>query len=164
MTNTPFSVAIIDDDPMMCQLVEDLIGRKYPNAQALRYSTGEEALASGFTPDLVILDYQLDSVKPDALNGLQVLKKIKQRSEHTPVLFLSGQDRLEVATNTVKFGAYDYIVKNDTTFAKLENSINNILEVNSLKKTGKTQKMMNNLFWVLITTLFAYIVYLRLQS
>jgi DNA-binding NtrC family response regulator len=80
------------------------------------------------------------------------------------VLFLSGQDRLEVATNTVKFGAYDYIVKNDTTFAKLENSINNILEVSTLKKTGKTQKMMNNLFWVLISALFAYIVYLRLQG
>lgn len=162
MSSAPFSIAIIDDDPMMSQLLEDLIGRKFPNAHALKYGTGEEALASGFSPDIVILDYQLDSVKPDALNGIQVLKKLKQKNSDLPVVFLSGQDRLEVATNTVKFGAYDYIVKNDTTFAKLENSITNILELRSLRKSSKSQTVWNTVFWVLIAVLFGYIVYLKM--
>jgi DNA-binding NtrC family response regulator len=163
MTQKPFSVAIIDDDPMICQLVEDLLGRKFPDAQATVFHTGEEALASGFDPDLVILDYQLDTVKPDALNGLQVLSKLKQRHRDLPVVFLSGQDRLEVATNTMKFGAYDYIVKNDTTFARLENSIAKIQEVQTLRKTTKSQAVMNRLFWLIIAAFILYIVYLRVQ-
>lgn len=163
MPTKPFSIAIIDDDPMISQLLEDLIGRKFPDAHALKYGTGEEALASGFSPDMVILDYQLDAVKPDALNGIQVLKKLKQRDSDLPVIFLSGQDRLDVATNTVKFGAYDYIVKNDTTFAKLENSITKILELQSLRKNSKSQNMWNSVFWILIAVLFAYIVYMKLQ-
>jgi DNA-binding NarL/FixJ family response regulator len=163
MINEAFSVAVVDDDPMMRQLIADTLARKFPQAHVEHYSIGEDLLASALTPDLAILDYHLDAVKPDALNGLQVLTKLKDRYRDLPVIFLTAQDRLDVATNTIKYGAYDYIVKNETAFARLENAISNIVQLSSLRKTSKSQGLMNKVFWALIFVLLAYILYLRMQ-
>jgi two-component system OmpR family response regulator len=164
MDQKAYSIAIIDDDPLMAQLVEDLVLRTYPNASPLRYGSGEEALASGFDPDLVILDYHLDATKPDALNGMQVLSKLRDRQLRAPVLFLSGQDRLEVASNTIKFGAFDYIVKNETALPRLEKAMANALEIRTLRATTRTQSLMNRIFWIVIAGFIAYFLYLRLAG
>jgi hypothetical protein len=39
---------------------------------------------------------------------------------------LSGQDKIEVAVETMKHGAFDYVVKNPTGFIRVENSLNNL--------------------------------------
>lgn len=163
MHQNSYSVAIIDDDPMMSEMIADLITRKFPGAESTRFSSGEEALASGFDPDVVILDYHLDALRPEAMNGIQVLSKLKERHARAPVVFLSAQDRVEVATNTIKFGAFDYIVKNETAMPRLEKAIGNALEVGTLRATTKSQRLMTRLFWIVILAFAAYILYLRLN-
>ncbi|MFN8142804.1 MAG: response regulator [Bacteroidia bacterium] len=71
-------------------------------------------------PIPVVLDYHLDSSDPTAMNGLQVLKKIKEQFPEVPVIFLSGQEKAEIAANTMKYGAYDCVVKNESAFHRLE--------------------------------------------
>src|SRR5437773_1544824 len=119
--DTNLSILVVDDDPAMCEMVRDSLTKKFPGSTVNVYNTGEEALASlSSEPDFAVLDYQLDSIKPDAMNGIQILSKLKERYPNLPVVFLTGQDRIEVASNTIKYGAYDYIVKNETAFHKLE--------------------------------------------
>src|ERR1700733_7385411 len=119
--DTKLSIVIVDDDPTMCVMVRDTIEKKLPGANVLTFNTGEDMLAAVQTePDIVVLDYQLDTVKADAMNGIQILGKLRARYPDVPVIFLTAQDRIEVASNTIKYGAYDYIVKNETAFHKLE--------------------------------------------
>jgi two-component system OmpR family response regulator len=158
------SVVIIDDDPAMCEMVRDTVEKNIPGASVTVFNTGEDALAGiADEPDIAVLDYQLDTIKPDAMNGIQVLSKLKARFADLPVIFLTGQDRIEVASNTIKYGAYDYIVKNETAFHKLELAFTQLKNLRTLKKSNGFQKVMNLVFWVLVVGLVGYVIYLRLH-
>ncbi|HEY3876188.1 MAG TPA: response regulator [Candidatus Kapabacteria bacterium] len=158
------TILVVDDDPTICEMTRDTIEKKLPGTAVRIFNTGEDALAGlNFEPDIAVLDYQLDSIKPDAMNGIQILSKLKERFPELPVIFLTGQDRIEVASNTIKYGAYDYIVKNETAFHKLELALGQLANLRTLKKSNGTQKSMNMIFWVLVIALIAYVIYLRLH-
>jgi len=150
-TNRPFKVCLIDDDPQMREMLNDFFTSKYAASQVSIFTSGEEALKKIITePSLIVLDYHLDSIDATAMNGLQVLKQLKDRFPNVPVIFLSGQEKAEVAANTMKYGAWDYIVKNENAFNRLEILINNILGHVDLKKNLGTQKFFNRLLAILI--------------
>src|SRR5947209_20635834 len=164
MADTNLSIVMVDDDPTMCEMVRDSLTKKFPGVHLTTYNTGEDALSRiSAEPDIFVLDYQLDSVKPDAMNGIQILSKLKERYPNVPAIFLTGQDRIEVASNTIKYGAYDYIVKNETAFHKLELAVTQLANLRTLKKSHGFQKSLNVVFWVLVVALFGYIIYLRMH-
>ncbi|MDP4220683.1 MAG: response regulator [Bacteroidota bacterium] len=155
-------ITLIDDDPALCEMVKDSLTKKFPSSGITIYHTGEDALSDmSEPPDVVILDYQLDTVKVDAMNGIQVLQKLKEGYPDLPVIFLSSQDRMEVAANTIKYGAHDYIVKNETAFQKLEIGIKNIAVLKKLQKSHGFQKSMSTVVWFLLIALIGYVIYLR---
>ncbi len=151
------NIMVIDDDPMMCEMIKDSLTKHDQTLTVELFGTGEDALASmSQMPDLVILDYQLDSIKADAMNGIQVLAKLKERFSELPVVFLSSQDKPEIAANTIKFGAYDYILKTETAFLKLAIAVQNIQNLRVAKEPSGTQKFINMAFWILLAAAFAY--------
>lgn len=162
MSANTLTIAVIDDDPVMCEMISDKLKQKYPDADIPVFHTGEDALSQMISPpDIVILDYQLDSIKADAMNGIQVLTELKEQYPEVPVIFLSGQDRMDVATNTIKYGAHDYIVKNETAFHRLELAIGNLITFHHLKRSHGFQKMMSRIVWILLFLLIGYVIYLR---
>jgi len=86
-------------------------------------------------PDLVILDYLLDGVVRDVMNGIETLDKIKLYNAEIPVIMLSAQDKIDVAINCMHHAAFDYVVKSETAFMRLQKIITTILRN---KKTRKT--------------------------
>jgi two-component system, OmpR family, response regulator len=91
------------------------------------FPTGELCLENiSQNPDIIILDYQLNSVEKDAINGLETLTRIKKANETIPVIMLSSQDKIEVAIDCMKYHAHDYIVKSETAFLRLQKAITNI--------------------------------------
>jgi two-component system OmpR family response regulator len=156
------SIAIIDNDPVMAEMVRGTIVKNIPSAEVAIYETGEKALkAIGEAPDAVILDYQLDAAKTDTMSGLQVLTKLREYYPQLPVIFISSQDNIDVATNTIKYGAHDYIVKNETAFHQLEIAINNIAHLNKLRKSHEFFRSMSTTAWILLLIAIAYVIYLR---
>src|SRR5258706_8800842 len=114
LNQSRIKVTVIDDDLQMTEMLKDFISQKYPSAETTAYASGEDALEKIFEePDMIILDYHLDSKNSEAMNGVQILKKLKERYPEVHIVFVSGQERAEVAANTMKYGAYDYIVKNE---------------------------------------------------
>ena len=157
-----FSVFVVDDDPMMRAMLKDFISRKFSNAQISLHNTGEAMLtAMSQKPDLIILDYQLDSVEPGAMNGLQVMKHLKENHSEIPGIFLSSQENPDIAANTIKYGAFDYIAKNTHAFERLEIIMNNALHRNELKKGLGAQKFFNAVLLVLFVALAAGMIYYR---
>jgi len=77
-------------------------------------------------PFLVLLDYQMAD-----LNGFEVLRKIKRYNPNTYVIMLSSQDDLQSAVNTLKFGAFDYIIKGDADMQNLQKALERIAKLDA---------------------------------
>lgn len=160
-----FKVMIVDDSQAMAEMIKDFISEKFKAASVSVFSTGEEAIRSIYEkPDVIILDYHLDSTDPDALNGLQILKKLKEMYDDVHVIFLSAEEKAEIAANTIKYGAYDYLVKNETAFHRLEIILNNILTHGELKKNLGGQKFFNRLLALLLVAVVIGLIILKLKG
>ncbi len=103
------------------------------------YVTGELCIENlSHKPDIIILDYLLDGIDKNAMNGIQALDEIKTFDAKIPVIMLSQQDRIDVAVNCMHHKAYDYVVKSETAFLRLQQIISTIF---------KYHKMENELNW-----------------
>jgi two-component system OmpR family response regulator len=91
-------------------------------------------------PEIVILDYHLSAHNKNAKNGVEILKKMKDNFPQVQVIVLSGQDKIDVAVDTMKYGAYDYVVKGESAFSRIENVINNASELHKMRTINKGYK------------------------
>ena len=57
------------------------------------------------------------------MNGLEVLKKIKEISPQTHVVMVSSQESINIAITSLKFGAFDYVVKDSNVSLRLKNIV-----------------------------------------
>jgi len=119
-------VFLIDDDPMQLEMLADFIKERF-SIKVHRFSNGEAALKQiGLKPEVVFLDFHLDGEAAGAANGIEILKKIKSELPLAQVVMLSGQDKLSIAAECIKNGAFDYIVKGETAISRLEHILTNI--------------------------------------
>ena len=68
------------------------------------------------------------------MNGIQTLDKIKALSPDMPVIMLSSQDKIEVAVNCMHHKAFDYVVKSETSFLRLQKIITGVVEFKKIQK------------------------------
>ena len=125
---------LVDDDALYLKVLEiELL--QNDNFILETFATGEKCIANlSQKPDVVVLDYYLDSSDKNAMNGIQVLDEIKSINPDIPVVMLSSQDKIEVAINCMHHNAFDYIVKSETAFVRLRKAISTITHI---KKTEK---------------------------
>ena len=125
---------LVDDDALYLKVLEiELL--QNDNFILETFATGEMCIANLYQkPDVIILDYYLDSFDKNAMNGIEVLDKIKAINPDIPVVMLSSQDKIEVAINCMHHNAFDYIVKSETAFVRLRKAISTITHI---KKTEK---------------------------
>ncbi len=145
-------VFIVDDEPMHAQMMEDHLKTDYPSFEIYTYKTGEQCNENmDKRPGIVILDYHLDAVDKQARNGVEILKHLKRNYPDTEVIMISGQDKIEIAVECMREGAYDYIVKNETSFIHVENSIERLFKHRSVIKNMEKYRSLNKiLIWGLI--------------
>jgi DNA-binding NtrC family response regulator len=128
-------VFVVDDDAIYLKLVE-IEFLQYPDFKLETYSTGQICIENlSHAPDLIILDYHLDGIDKNAMNGIQTLDAIKAINPGIPVVMLSAQDKIEVAINCMHHKAFDYIVKNETAFLRLQKVITTILDTQKLEES-----------------------------
>lgn len=132
---------VIDDDPIQVEMIKDYIKDRYV-FEVNAYADGESAMADikSKHPEIIVLDYHLSSQKADAKNGIEVLKEIGKVSPGSKVFMFSGKDDMAIATESIKHGAFDFIVKGPTAFDKLERTINRLGDMNQLEAINKGQK------------------------
>ena len=114
-------ICIVDDDEMLSMMLEDYLTQN-PSYFIDTFPTGEdflETLEDENTPDVIILDFNLDSLQPDAMNGLEVLKKIKAHDRKMRVIMYSSQEQYGKALQTISAGAVEYIIKDNGAFQKI---------------------------------------------
>ena len=125
---------LVDDDSVFLKLLE-IEFLDHGDFDIETYSTGELCLKNiAHSPDVIILDYYLDGIDRDAMNGIDTLDKIKAFNPAIPVVMLSSQDRIDVAINCMHHKATDYVVKSETAFMRLQKIIDAIFELKKMEK------------------------------
>ncbi|MBL4715674.1 MAG: response regulator [Bacteroidia bacterium] len=131
------SVFLVDDDPMHNKAMEHNLSSN-PFLKIKKFGSGEECLENlNENPKIIVLDYHLDSIDKKAMNGIHILKQIKKRKPAITVIMLSSQESLSVAKNSIKYDAYDYIVKGESGMLRANHLINNI------RKQSNTESDLN---------------------
>ena len=125
---------LVDDDAVFLKLLE-IEFLQHADFAIETYATGESCVQHlSHNPDVIILDYQLDGIQKDAMNGIETLDKIKAYNPDIPVVMLSSQDKIEVAINCMHHRAFDYVVKSETAFVRLQKIITTIFKYKKMEK------------------------------
>ena len=133
-TPNQISIFLVDDDEVFLKSLEiDFL--QLGNFDVETFASGEACISSiASSPDIVILDYQLDGMDPNAMNGIETLDKIKAFNHNIPVIILSAQDKIEVAINCMHHKAVDYVVKSETAFVRLQKIIATMVRYQKMEK------------------------------
>ncbi len=128
------TIFIVEDDILYLNLItKELEKMGYTNVKA--FSTGRDAMQNlNSKPDIALLDYFLEK----DLTGMDILKKLKKRFPDTQVIFLTGSDDVNIAVDTMRNGAYDYIVKGDTAFIRIRHLLKKISEENDRRAKSRS--------------------------
>jgi len=133
-TSDKIKLFLVDDDALFLKSLEiDFL--EHGNFEIETYSTGEHCLANlSNKPDVIILDYHLDGIDKNAINGIDTLDKIKEFNPEIAVIMLSSQDKIDVAIDCMHHQAFDYVVKSETAFVRLQKIISSLFELRKMKK------------------------------
>lgn len=117
-------IYIVDDEPLLLEMLTDYLKERLPNLTIKTFATGEACLPEMYSkPDLVILDYYLNSREKEAANGIDILKEIKSQDKSIPVIMLSSQKSYNTAAQTIMYGALHYVIKGQEAFPEIKNII-----------------------------------------
>jgi len=125
-------ILYVEDNPDDQVIVKRTLAKYMPIEYVL---TVAETCAKGFEEiektdfDVVILDYRL----PD-MTGLDYLKELRKTKFSKPIIFVTSRGSEKIAVEAMKFGAKDYLVKDDIASGELVQSISEILMEASLPK------------------------------
>ena len=123
-----FKILVIDDEPILRNSLE--IALKVSGYEVITAQSGEEGLDlfQKESPDLILLDHWLPG-----MNGDEVLRLIREKDTDVPVIIMTAQGSIELAVNSMKMGAFDFLVK-PFDLEQLEMLVQRALERIRLKK------------------------------
>lgn len=84
-------------------------------------------------PDIIFLDHNMD----EDMNGFEVLKKIKRVNPDICVIMVSAQENMNTAIDALKYGAFDYIIKDEQEIKKMKFVLERIAAINEAIKKQK---------------------------
>jgi len=126
---------LVDDDALYLKNLE-IEFLESADFEIESYATGELCVAKlANNPDVIILDYYLDDIDKNAMNGIQTLDQIKQYNPDISVVMLSAQDSIDVAVTCMHHRAFDYVVKSETAFLRIRKILTTIFTYKKMEKT-----------------------------
>ncbi len=101
-------ILIVDDEADIREIVSGILSDEGHGTRTAKNSDEALAAIEARRPHLVFLDIWLQGSR---LDGLQLLKIIKEQNPQLPVVMISGHGNVETAVSAIKLGAYDFIEK-----------------------------------------------------
>jgi DNA-binding NtrC family response regulator len=124
-----FKFFIVDDD-IFCANVYEQFLKNIGHYDITYYSNGNDCIDNlDKKPDIIFLDHNMDGMK-----GFDVLKKIKRYNPNIYVVMISGQENIETAVDALKYGAFDYLIKDSNVSTKITNIIHKIVTIKAVMK------------------------------
>ena len=126
-------ILIVDDNSDIRNILNDLlIDAGYKTRLAANYNQALSEIDKKI-PDIAILDVKLDKGDND---GIELLTHIKSKNKDVPVIIITGHANIEMAVNSLKHGAFEFVEK-PFDQARLLNFISRAVENLNLKSQNK---------------------------
>lgn len=101
-------ILVVEDNYEICEMMRDILGEQGYNVTVAKNTRTAMEAVEKIRPHLIILDIWLEG---NHLDGIGLLKKMKQMFHDVPIVMISGHANVELAASTIRFGAYDFIEK-----------------------------------------------------
>ncbi|MBU2585307.1 MAG: sigma-54 dependent transcriptional regulator, partial [Bacteroidetes bacterium] len=125
-------IFLIDDEEILTKLVFHWVSERWGYQMKVFRDAESFFSFNDAEPDLILLDIMLPGI-----NGIEILKRIKEKNSDIPVVMLSAQGSVETAIETLKLGAFDYLPK-PIDLPKLEVTIKNAIKNYDLARELKS--------------------------
>jgi two-component system OmpR family response regulator len=161
-------IFLIDDDQLFLEALKFFLSDESPNftATITTFNTGEACMEEMHQhPDIVILDYYLNTTIKNAMDGIAVLKKIKALYPESRVIMLSSQDSITIASEMLEHGAFDYVSKNESAFVRIKNIVSNLSKSDSIiEKINKDASNYKKVTVIVIVVIIVLLILSRVYS
>lgn len=123
-------IFIVEDNEVYSKALKTFIERNIPNIKEVKcFGIGEMCLTEMHRkPDIVIVDYFLNSQFTVAYDGLEIIKRIKAQNMQTKIIVLSSQEKFSVIREVIREYDCFYVQKDDNAFSYVKSLINEILD------------------------------------
>lgn len=99
-------ILVVDDDLNICNLLNEFLINLGYDVRVTKDGISAIETFRQFSPHIILLDVIL----PD-MNGVEILRKIREYDKHVRISMISGMHDLRVAKDAIQLGAVDYISK-----------------------------------------------------
>src|SRR4030067_1212225 len=99
-------VLIVDDEPSISTTLEGILTDEGYDVSMAENGTQALELVKSISPDIILLDIWMPG-----LDGIEVLKAIKEFQSDLEVIIMSGHGSIDTAVRATKLGAFDFIEK-----------------------------------------------------
>jgi CheY-like chemotaxis protein len=124
---------LVEDNDFFAKTLAIFLRNKGYEVQT--FASGEEMISSWEEdPDIILLDYYIETRQGVAMNGDKILHFIRRISKNLPVVILTSNEDISEATTMLKKGAVDYILKDNELQHNLEKTLVQILEARQLRQ------------------------------
>jgi diguanylate cyclase (GGDEF)-like protein len=134
-------VVVVDDDIVVLKNINNILGGEDMNVNSIR--SGRELLTfiKKHNPDLILLDVMM----PD-MDGFETFRRLREfedaeNRKHVPVIFLTGDNDIDVEMQGLKIGASDFIrkpVNNNILVSRIRNIISSTKTIENLTEEAMT--------------------------
>lgn len=140
MQNKPKSIFVVDDDHFHLEIMQQLLsGEEVGSVKC--FESGVACLeAIHQNPRIVFLDHQMD-----IYSGFETLRKIMRYNPNIFIVMVSAQEDINTAVETLKYGAFDYLKKDDRLQDNIRAALAKITEIEALLEAEKPS-MLKSLF------------------
>ena len=126
MNTEMMRILVVDDEEAIRESLREIFEEE--GYQVLLAGNEKEALEGVSEADLVVLDIKLGSD-----DGIEILRKIKSRYSHVPVIMITGFGTVALAKEAFKIGAHDFLEK-PLRLIQVRTCVRNALESVSMRK------------------------------
>ena len=106
MTLKPGSVLIVDDDPDICNMLSILMNKEGLTNMVAHDGKTALQMVPVESPDILLVD-----LKMPGIDGMEVLKRVKETAPHLPVVLITAYAEISASVAAMKAGAFDYLTK-----------------------------------------------------
>lgn len=119
------TVFIVDDDPFTCLLYKKFLSN-LGFSKIHHFLNGQDCLNKlHLGPEIVLLDHQMHEI-----SGFEILKKIKRSMPNAAVIMVSGQEDMTTALDSLRYGAFDYVIKGNNETTKIKKALEKLSRLN----------------------------------
>ncbi len=133
--NKNFTVAIVDDEPIIVDGLHELVEEMYPQLDVHKMTKISQVLEFAEMRPIHIL---VSDIEMPGMSGLELQLTVQKMHPECRVIFLSGFNTFDYAQNAIRQGAFDYILKtedDDKILAVLNSAISDLMEDEKYSKS-----------------------------